>query len=71
MDILSATLQSVSRKSGIDGGNSIDFVKSGWQYRASDDDEKRAKKKVWNKQQALLLASKVDRKTINDLLLKE
>ena len=48
----------------------LDFTGT-WKFNATEDDEKRKAKKVWNKQQALLLASRVDRRTINDLLLKE
>lgn len=48
----------------------IDFNET-WKFTASEDDEKRKAKKVWGKQQALLLASKVNRSTINKLLLKE
>ena len=49
----------------------FNFKDHQWHYKASEDDENRQAKKIWCKQQALLLASKVDRKTINDLLLKE
>ena len=47
-----------------------DFAAS-WKFVASEDDEKRKAKKVWSKQQALLLASRIDRRTINEMLLKE
>ena len=72
MDELSRTLQDdeKSKLQGKNVENPIDF-RSTWRFNASEDDEKRKAKKIWCKQQALLLASKVDRKTINELLLKE
>lgn len=42
-----------------------------WHLSGCNEERFRKSKKVWSKQQALILASKVDRKTINDLLLKE
>ena len=37
----------------------------------SEDDEKRKAKQVWHRQQAIMLASKVNRNAINEMLLKD
>ena len=75
MDFLSRTLKEEGEDATQAGeageaGKNIDFATS-WRFNASEDDEKRKMKKVWHRQQVLMLASKVNRRTINEMLLKE
>lgn len=67
MEFLSKTLKQerqVDKESKISSkhelSKALDFGAS-WRFQASEEDEKRRTKKVWSKQQALLIASKVDR----------
>ena len=72
MDILSKTLKEEAWKgdgSKLDHSN-IDFEQT-WRFNASEEDEKQKVKKVYAKQKALIMSSRIDRKTINDMLLKE
>ena len=48
----------------------IDLDKS-WMFNPSLDDAYREKKKIDARKEAILLASRVDRSAVNDLLLKE
>lgn len=74
MEVLSKTLKEASGSKNVASSHNaslnIDFEKT-WRFNASEEDEKRKARKVWSKQQALLMASKVDRKLVNEMLLKE
>ena len=74
MEVLSKTLKDASGSKTVASSHNaslnIEFEKT-WHFNASEEDEKRKARKVWSKQQALLMASKVDRKLVNEMLLKE
>lgn len=72
MDILSQTLkkQTLNSNQSKHDHSNIDFSQT-WRFNASEEDEKKRAKKVFSKQQTLLMASKIDRTTINHILLKE
>lgn len=42
-----------------------------WNFVATDDDEKRKTKQNWHKKQVIMLASKINRNTVNEMLLKD
>ena len=49
----------------------LDITNQSWQYNPSRDDEYRDKRKIDARKEAILLANRVDRSAINDMLLRE
>lgn len=42
-----------------------------WKFKLSEEDEKRKVRQNWHKQQVIMLASKVNRNAVNEMLLKD
>lgn len=68
MDALTKSLKTNNKQnetiSTIDYGNT-------WSFNATESDDKRQEKKIWHKQRVLMMASRVNRSNINEMLMKE